>query len=114
AWERHVIGVDHAPCDAIDSIRLGNAFAQECVFRHAVSPLCVHCALWLSAGIERSAMWWLPYHVGLGLSTGGTERGAGQTVYALSSLLSEGTCWGGIERAAPWNTSRSVRYTAMG
>src|SRR5262249_61043900 len=38
AWECHVIGVDHAPCDAIDSIRLGDAFAQECVFRHAASP----------------------------------------------------------------------------
>ncbi len=36
-------------------------------------------------------MWWLPYHAGLGLSTGGTERDAGRTEYALSSLLSEGT-----------------------
>src|SRR5262249_8671722 len=114
AWECHIISVDHAPGDAIDSIGLGNAFAQECVIRHAASPLCVHCALWLSAGIKRSVMQWLPYHVGLGLSTGGLERGAGQIGYALSSLLSKGACWGGIERAALWNTWRSVRHTAMG
>src|SRR5205807_984946 len=70
AWQCHVIGVDHAPCDAIDRIRLGDALTQECVFRHAASPLYIHGVLRLCAWIERYGTWWLPYHAGLELSTG--------------------------------------------
>src|SRR5688572_16604745 len=44
-----IVGIDHAPRDAIHGVRLGYPLAEQGVFRHAASPYWASCDLPLSS-----------------------------------------------------------------